>query len=1002
MTGNQMKRGMAALLCMAMMSSCVPWGALAEGEATPSEAGAAQNEGLVQSIQIDPADLQNLGKDTAQNTPDPGVQALPLSGDITGESGGGTGTDSTPQFTSAEASANDASASDAQDGSISGSAVFSGSTVVVKLSSGDSVVGEKTLSESGSFQFDGLAAGDYYLRFYFWGEGQTPLQEIAVTVGYKEAEDDPTPPPPEEEEYKNFEMSCSVNNGVITVSVTGASDKEITISVSGNGVSEFNGIIPSGGAGSGELGKLNEEEECFEALDAGTYTVNAQYTSYADYVKTQSVTVSGSGGSDSEVTPTPAPETSVSATPDTTAPTPEAPTPVPDTPLGEAEVSAFTAQAFVSDSVLSVLIEGASEREIEVVLLDAAGNEVSRMSRIGSGQVKLGTFVTGTYSARVQYVTPVVGADGTYDYKTVTLTGIQVESSATQNPEPVTPIDIQAQVETGKDYIIVTVTQSNDADMYVALDDMTPKLVSKGGSARFDGLTAGESYDLEIDYVEPIQGASPYRTSVTIPEPVVLGPITIASVTPGTNMLTVSGTATAGQQIILTTTPAAAADAYAVAGDNGTFSVQISCAAGTYTAVTAKYVADGTVSHTASGSWVVTPPAQKPTLTVDAVTALSTTVVGKTTAGTVVEIKTSDYSQTVTADSNGIVRFTLPHTYGAGEKMTLTVYYGSGQSFTQEIIVGKAVYLGTLEYGDVGSAVEKLTARLEALGYPVSETTRYGSTVREAVRLFQRANGLDDDGIAGRKTQEVLFSVSAIPYGTDEYPTLVRGDRDLDLIYTLQQRLKDLGYYTIRVDGIFGSGTQRAVRWFQTVNGLTATGRADNATQTLLYSSAAKPADSSVFDDYETLSRSSRYKSAVVPLQRRLRSLGYYGGNIDGYFGSQTYRAVRNFQSRNGLSVTGVADPYTQEVLYSSDAKRASSSSSSGYRLLYWGCRGDAVRRLQKALIDAGYKSIVRTADGIFGQWTYDAVRAYQRDHGLAVDGIAGKNTQNSLYGTHY
>ncbi|MGN0777240.1 MAG: peptidoglycan-binding protein [Candidatus Ventricola sp.] len=29
-------------------------------------------------------------------------------------------------------------------------------------------------------------------------------------------------------------------------------------------------------------------------------------------------------------------------------------------------------------------------------------------------------------------------------------------------------------------------------------------------------------------------------------------------------------------------------------------------------------------------------------------------------------------------------------------------------------------------------------------------------------------------------------------------------------------------------------------------------------------------------------------------------------------------------------------------------------------------------------------------------------MKAYQKDHGLAVDGIAGKNTQNSLYGTSY
>lgn len=32
----------------------------------------------------------------------------------------------------------------------------------------------------------------------------------------------------------------------------------------------------------------------------------------------------------------------------------------------------------------------------------------------------------------------------------------------------------------------------------------------------------------------------------------------------------------------------------------------------------------------------------------------------------------------------------------------------------------------------------------------------------------------------------------------------------------------------------------------------------------------------------------------------------------------------------------------------------------------------------------------------------YDAVRAYQKDVGLSVDGIAGKNTQNKLYGTNY
>ena len=144
-----------------------------------------------------------------------------------------------------------------------------------------------------------------------------------------------------------------------------------------------------------------------------------------------------------------------------------------------------------------------------------------------------------------------------------------------------------------------------------------------------------------------------------------------------------------------------------------------------------------------------------------------------------------------------------------------------------------------------------------------------------------------------------------------------------------------------------------------------------------------------------------------MPLQRRLKALGYLTGSVDGYYGSNTYRAVRNFQSRNGITVTGTADAYTQQVLYSSSAKPASGSSASigssttGYRLLYWGCKGDAVKRLQQALLNAGYKQ-VRAADGIYGQWTYDAVKAFQKDNGLAVDGMAGKNTQNKLYGTNY
>ena len=683
---------------------------------------------------------------------------------------------------------------------------------------------------------------------------------------------------------------------------------------------------------------------------------------------------------------------------------PKTVTPGPDDVQPGDAVARFTMTAGQQDGEIYAVISGASNREIEVLVADKDGKKVGEGYSIGDGTVSLGAYAAGTYTVIAAYVTPSKDSDGA-DIGAVTAS-VTVPDGA-QAPVQAEYKAIAAKVDKGEDYIIVTVTDAADQPMYLIVGNFDVKDIALGKAVRFDKLSPG-TYDIEVGYVATGHGVSPFRTSVTIEEPGKLAPIAISQVVGGENQLVVVGTAEPATDVTFTTVPASTTTVIKTDAQ-GHFTVALTCEAGTYTKVSAQYGTDSASAVSFTGSFVVTAPAKKPTLTVDDVTTSSKTVTAKTTPGVVVELKADDYSQRVTADSEGLLHFSLPHTYEKGTKLTFTVYYGenNSKSFTQEVTVKEAETYKELEKGDKGDAVKRLTQRLKDLGYPVSVTSKYTDEVVTAVCLFQKVNGLTVSGVATKKTQEVLYSVGAIPYSDKvKYPTLVRGDRDMALIYTLQQRLKDLGYYTIKVDGIFGSGTERAVRNFQRVNGLTVTGKADSATQRLLYSSAAKPA-SYYGGDYKTLTRSSKYQSKVVPLQRRLKELGYYTGSIDGYFGSKTYRAVRNFQSRNGLDVTGKADPKTQQVLYSADAKKASgysssSPSSTGYRLLYWGCEGSAVKRLQNALIAAGYKSIVRTADGIYGQWTYDAVRAFQRDHGLAVDGVAGKNTQNALYGTNY
>lgn len=56
-----------------------------------------------------------------------------------------------------------------------------------------------------------------------------------------------------------------------------------------------------------------------------------------------------------------------------------------------------------------------------------------------------------------------------------------------------------------------------------------------------------------------------------------------------------------------------------------------------------------------------------------------------------------------------------------------------------------------------------------------------------------------------------------------------------------------------------------------------------------------------------------------------------------------------------------------------------------------YGSTGDEVRKIQQKLADLGYS--VGNVDGIYGQRTQSAVKAFQRNVGLTADGIAGPAT---------
>lgn len=66
------------------------------------------------------------------------------------------------------------------------------------------------------------------------------------------------------------------------------------------------------------------------------------------------------------------------------------------------------------------------------------------------------------------------------------------------------------------------------------------------------------------------------------------------------------------------------------------------------------------------------------------------------------------------------------------------------------------------------------------------------------------------------------------------------------------------------------------------------------------------------------------------------------------------------------------------------------------YPLLRYGATGGTVRLLQFLLKDAGYLS--GEPDGIFGNITQNAVKAFQKDGGYVVDGVVGQQTWKALH----
>ncbi|MFI8002889.1 N-acetylmuramoyl-L-alanine amidase [Streptomyces sp. NPDC086010] len=133
----------------------------------------------------------------------------------------------------------------------------------------------------------------------------------------------------------------------------------------------------------------------------------------------------------------------------------------------------------------------------------------------------------------------------------------------------------------------------------------------------------------------------------------------------------------------------------------------------------------------------------------------------------------------------------------------------------------------TLRAGSSGAQVSAVQSLLNQQGYDAGTVDgAFGTKTTTAVTSFQRARGLSADGVVGARSWTALLSAGTTP-------TLGQGSTG-SAVQRLQRALTAALGRTVSADGDFGSGTQQAVRDYQSSRALSVDGSVGPATWTAL------------------------------------------------------------------------------------------------------------------------------------------------------------------------
>lgn len=335
-----------------------------------------------------------------------------------------------------------------------------------------------------------------------------------------------------------------------------------------------------------------------------------------------------------------------------------------------------------------------------------------------------------------------------------------------------------------------------------------------------------------------------------------------------------------------------------------------------------------------------------------------------------------------------------------------------------------------LRRGDSGAEVKKMQELLLTRGYSLGSYGAdgdFGSSTYEALKQFQKYHNLTVDGEYGPASRAILEQPFNRGY-------LQNGDSGEE-VRTMQLLLLKAGYSVgaAGADGDFGSGTEAAVKKFQTKAGLNATGKYDSTTKTKLEAAAkateaandaSKPATETTTSNYKYGVKGSK---VVKAYQKMLKNTWKYEKvTVTGNFDQALLEAVVDFQTYHGLEANGqlnaatrkkiknekyheIPDNWVTKYQYQlnvSNNKKLdvngkwNDATEKAYVKLKLGKSGSLVRLLQEILVTKFKRNISIT--GSYDKDTVTAVSFVQSYYGIKGKGECGTRTWKALICNDY